>query len=213
MYCDAHAFTTTYRFPAAIKSSQALSRSASRSAVWIVNFVMAAFNIFIRKAGEEGQEVEVTPQTTVGEIKAKHCLKGYAVRFKGPWKDGAKMADLGIKDGETINMCKTGCSAAQKASLRLIKGDTKKSTAHSHLNLHPETQGVVVEAVMAEGQRVSGKMDELRDDVQDMQNILRGKETGPQEGQSDKERFRQIRMLERAWAAISRNAKQNALPK
>ena len=155
--------------------------SASRSAVRIVNFVMAAFNIFIRKAGEEGQEVEVTPQTTVGEIKAKR-LKGYAVRFKGPWKDGAKMADLGIKDGETINMCKTGRSAVQKASLRLIKGDTKKSTAHSHLNLHAQTQGVVVEAVMAEGQRVSGKMDELRDDVQGMQNILRGKKNRSSRG-------------------------------
>ena len=72
---------------------------------------MAAFAVFIRKVGEGPLEVEVTPEVTVGELKANNDLKGYAARFKGPWKDGNTMADLRIKTGETTNVCKTSYSA------------------------------------------------------------------------------------------------------
>ena len=50
---------------------------------------MIPFKISLRKVGEAGQEVEVMPETPVGEIKAQQDLKGYSVRFKGPWKDDA----------------------------------------------------------------------------------------------------------------------------
>ena len=123
---------------------------------------MAAFTIFIRKVGEEGQEVEVTPETTIGELKAQQGLKGYGFRFKGPWKDSAKIADIGIKAGETLNVCKAAPTPKQQAALRLKSGDTKKSTAHTHLNLHAATQGVVVAAIMAEGQQVSGEVQEVK---------------------------------------------------
>ena len=68
---------------------------------------MNPFKISLRKVGEECQEVEVTSETTVREIKAGQDLKGYGFRFKGPRKDSATMADLGIKVGETIHVCKT----------------------------------------------------------------------------------------------------------
>ena len=64
----------------------------------------AAFKVFVRKVGEEGQEVEVTPDTTVRKIKAQHGLKRYFFRFNGLWHNNAKkMTDLGVEAGETID--------------------------------------------------------------------------------------------------------------
>ena len=78
---------------------------------FILPTTAAAFKVFIRKVGEEGQEVEVTPESTVGEIKAQQGLKGYSLRFKRyTHRSGmlrhpcanVKMTDLGVKAGETI---------------------------------------------------------------------------------------------------------------
>ena len=82
---------------------------------------MAAFTVFTRKVGEEGQDLEVKPETTVGEIKAQQGLKGYALYFKGRWKDSAKMKDLGIQSGDIISACKTGYKPGQRAGKKLEK--------------------------------------------------------------------------------------------
>ena len=82
----------------------------------------ASFNVWIQKAeSSERQEVEVTPETTVGNLKEKHGLKSYGCRFKGAWKNASTMADLRVKAGETIHFCKTG----------LQKLCAKRSRAHS----------------------------------------------------------------------------------
>ncbi len=110
--------------------------------------------------------MEVKPETTVAEIKAKLNMKGHVLCFGGNRKDGHSMADLGIKRGETINVFKTAPGSARQASLRLKKGKenggTRKSTAHDHLNLHQQTQGVVVEAVMREGERTRAALRDAR---------------------------------------------------
>jgi hypothetical protein len=158
---------------------------------------MAAFKVFIRQSGEEGKEVEVTPETTVGEIKAQKSLKGYAFRFKGSWNDSSKMVDLGIKAGETINVFKTSLTPEKKAALRLKAGEGKRSTAHGHLNLHAQTQGVVVDAVMSEGQKVADKVDKVKDDTAAIRNFFEGGEVHRKEGQSDKARVKELRLLKR----------------
>ena len=150
---------------------------------------MIPFKISLRKVGEAGQEVEVMPETTVGEIKAQQDLKGYGFRFRGPRKDSATMADLGIKVGETIHVCKTAPSVVRQAALRLKTGECKKSNAHNHLNLHAQTQGVVVDAVMMEGDRV----------VNVLGGLLRGKETPRDPSQTDKERMNEILIQKRRY--------------
>ena len=101
------------------------------------------------------------------------------------------MVDLNIKAGETISACKTSHNPEYKASLRLNKGDGKKSTSHSHLNLHAQTQGVVLEAVMAEGDRVCGR-------IKSVEGLIRGEDAPRVEGQSDKARLKELRLKKRA---------------
>ena len=141
---------------------------------------MATFPNFIRKVGEEPLKVDFTPETTVGDIKAQHDLKGHAFRFKGPWKDNSKMVDLGIKAGETINVC--GCNTSRtseyKALHRLKTGLTKKSTAHAHI--HKETQAVLVDAVMKEGSKTVGAIAELSKQMDE--------KTRPMPGEADQMR-------------------------
>ena len=80
---------------------------------------MAAFNIFLRKTGEGKEQLEVTPKTTVADIKAEKNLKGYVLCFKGHRKDGDAMATLGVQAGDTINVCKTSHDSAYYAARRL----------------------------------------------------------------------------------------------
>ncbi len=114
-----------------------------------------SFKILVRKAGEEASEIAVTAATTIAEIKSQKGLKGYVCCYKGNRKDAETMAALGMKPGDTISVCKTAQTAVYQATRKLqrgkAKGGTAKSTAHAHL--HTQTQAVVVEAVMTEGQR------------------------------------------------------------
>ena len=85
---------------------------ADASAATTANLASAAaFKIFTRKVGEEGQEVWVTPESTVGEIKAQRCLKGYSLRFnrysRRCLNANVKMTDLGVQAGETIAVYRT----------------------------------------------------------------------------------------------------------
>ena len=125
-----------------------------------------SFQIFVRKTGEAPQEVHVTPTTTVAEIKAQKDLKGYVCCFKGNRKDGDTMTTLGIQNGGTINVFRTAQNPAYQAAKRLqrgkAKGGTAQSTAHAHLNLHRETQEVVVEALMTENQQTREAVAEVR---------------------------------------------------
>ena len=125
-----------------------------------------SFRIFVRKTGEAPQEVHVTPTTTVAEIKAQKDLKGYVCCFKGNRKDGDTMTTLGIQSGNTINVFKTAQSPAYQAAKRLqrgkAKGRTAQSTAHAHLNLHRQTQEVVVEAIMTESQQTREAVAKVR---------------------------------------------------
>ena len=75
--------------------------------------------------------------------------------------------------------------ALEKAMKHAVEEDGNKTRVHLEN---------VEENIHGRHDQHDRKMDELHDDVQDMQNTLRGKETGPQEGQSDKERLKQIRM-------------------
>ena len=58
--------------------------------------VMAAFKVFIRRAGGVPVEVEVTPETTMQQINVRHDLIGYVLTFKGNRKGIDSVADLGI---------------------------------------------------------------------------------------------------------------------
>ena len=79
----------------------------------IVYLLGTAFKVFVHKVGEEGQEVEVTPESTVGEIKALQGLKGYCFYFEGTrWANKAKMTDLGVKAGENITAVKRRTTTA-----------------------------------------------------------------------------------------------------
>ena len=115
---------------------------------------MASFTIFIRKPGEDKEEMVVTRETTVADVKALKGLKGHVLCFRGNRKDGDTMAILGIAAGETINVCKTTCNPNYYATRRLKlskdkRGGTARSTAHP--SLHAQTQAVVVDAVMSDG--------------------------------------------------------------
>ena len=125
-----------------------------------------SFQIFVRKTGEAPQEVHVTPTTTVAEIKAQKDLKGYVCCFKGNRKDGDTMTALGVQSGDTINVFRTAQNPAYQAAKRLqrgkAKGGTAQSTAHAHLNLHRQTQEVVVEALMTENQQTREAVAEVR---------------------------------------------------
>ena len=109
-----------------------------------------SFKIFVRKTGEEASEIDVTAATTIAEIKAQIGLKGYVCCYKGNRKDTETVAVLGMKAGDTISVCKTAQTAVYQAARKLQRG-TAESTAHAHLLA--QTQAVVVEAVMTEGQR------------------------------------------------------------
>ena len=134
------------------------------------------FRIFVSKTGENPQEVHVTPTTTVAEIKAQKDLKGYVCCFKGNRKDGDTMTTLGIQSGNTINVFRTAQNPAYQAAKRLqrgkAKGGTAQSTAHAHLNLHRQTQEVVVEALMTENQHTREAVEEVRVDVQKLTEQL-----------------------------------------
>ena len=135
-----------------------------------------SFRIFVRKTGEAPQEVHVTPTTTVAEIKAQKDLKGYVCCFKGNRKDGDTMTTLGIQSGNTINVFKTAQNPAYQAAKRLqrgkAKGGTAQSTAHAHLNLHRQTQEVVVEALMTENQQTREAVAKVRVGVEHLTEQL-----------------------------------------
>ena len=113
---------------------------------------MAAFKVFLRKTGETGVEVEVTPETLMSDLKVRRDLVGYTMSYKGHLKNATRMADLGIKAGETISAVKTRQTPVRQVELRLKTGHIIWTTAHSHLNLHVQTQAMVVSAVMEESE-------------------------------------------------------------
>ena len=136
--------------------------------VYALPLAMAAFTIFPRKPGEEKVQLEVTPQTTVADIKKRNGLKGHALCFKGNRKDSDTIAILGIEAGDVINACKTGGNASYHAARRLqmgkANGGTVKSTAHP--SLHATTQAVVIDAVMSEGEQTRRDLSTLASAVQ-----------------------------------------------
>ena len=89
-------------------------------------------------------ETQVTPETTMRDLKARCDLKGYQLSFKGTRNDGIRVADLGIQPGETISAIRTGYTPGNQASWRKKTGRSKVSRVHD-----------VVEAVMNEGGKVS----------------------------------------------------------
>ena len=113
---------------------------------------MAAFKVFLRKTGETGVEAEVMPETLMSDLKVRRDLVGYTMSYKGHLKNATRMADLGIKAGETISAVKTRQTPVRQVELRLKTGHIIWTTAHSHLNLHVQTQAMVVSAVMEESE-------------------------------------------------------------
>jgi hypothetical protein len=163
---------------------------------------MTAFQIIIRKSGEEGHQINVRPETTISEIKAQERLQGIAFRFKGQIKDATTMAAMGIKPGEIVNVYKTAPTGATQSALRLKSGKIKRS--YNHAQLHAASTGTVVEAVMSESQRVAGKIEAvnedtkaIREDVQNLTNILRRENTESDEGRPVKELLAEGRMAVR----------------
>ena len=163
---------------------------------------MAAFNINLRKTGEDLKKVQVTPATTVRELKAQEGFKGHVFFFKKSLKDADTMEDLGISAEETINVHKTAPTSYRRAALRLKSGDTKRS--HNHAQLHAASTGAVVDAVMDEGQRVADKVDKVKDDTAvvrgdtaALRNFFEGGEVPRKEGQSDQARLGELRVQKR----------------
>ena len=126
---------------------------------------MAAFKVLLRKTGEVGFEIDVTPETLISEIKAEHGLGGCMLSYKGHRKGTASVADIGIQPRETISVVKTGTSLEQQSALRMKKGQ-KRATAHSHLNLHTQTQGVILTGMMTECQLLGQKFDAIKNAVE-----------------------------------------------
>lgn len=157
---------------------------------------MAAFNINLRKSSEDPKKVQVTPTTTVRELKAQEGLKGHGFFFKKSLKDADTMENLGIIAEETISVFKTGPTPGQHATLRLKKGDTKRS--YNHAQLHAASTSTVVGAVMGEGQRVADKVDQVKEDTSVIRNIFEGGEIPRKEGQSDQDHLGKLRLQKRA---------------
>ena len=154
---------------------------------------MAAFGIKLRKTGEVGKEVQVTSATTVRELKAQEGLQGCQLYFKKTLKDADTMEGIGA--GETISVWKTAPAASLQAGLRLKNGQAKRS--HNHAQLHAASTGVMVGAVMEEGQRVVGKVEEVKDDTVAIRAFFEGGEVPRKEGQTDKARMKELRLLKR----------------
>ena len=66
---------------------------------------MAAFRISIKEGvSDERHEDEVTPATTMRDIKDRLGLKGHAFCFGGNRTDSATMESISIKDGDNISV-------------------------------------------------------------------------------------------------------------
>ena len=76
---------------------------------------MDAFQIMLRKAGEEPQEIRVVPGTTISEIREHHNLKGHQFAYKTSRKGSDTIQDLEITAGETLNVFYTACTATRRA--------------------------------------------------------------------------------------------------
>ena len=129
----------------------------------------SSFKIFVRKVGEDPQEVFVTPTTTVAEIKAQKGLKGYVLCFKGHRKVADTMSTLGIQAGDTISAINTSHSGEYQAAQRLKRGKEKGgsafSRAYTHLNMHEQTRATVVAAVMDESQKTRNDIAGMHEDL------------------------------------------------
>ena len=62
----------------------------------------------LRRTGEEGFDEDVTAATTVGQLKARNGLQGWALRFRSAWKDADTTAKLGAQARDVISLCKSG---------------------------------------------------------------------------------------------------------
>ena len=113
---------------------------------------MAAFKVFIRRTGGVPVEVDVTPETTMHQIKVSHDLVGYTMTFRGNRRGADTVAAIGIQVGETISVVKTGLTPEKKSAWRLGRGDIHTSTAHDLAHLHARTEATVVGAVMEESE-------------------------------------------------------------
>ena len=160
---------------------------------------MTAFQIIIRKSGEEGHQINVRPETTISEIKAQERLQGFAFRFKGQIKDATTMAAMGIKPGEIINVYKTAPTGATQSALRLKSGKIKRS--YNHAQLHAASTGTVVEAVMSESQRVAGKIEAVNEDTKairkEVESLTNMEQLDTPEGQSDRQWLGTLRVKKR----------------
>ena len=85
----------------------------------------SSFKMFVRKVGEDPQEVFVTPTTTVAEIKTQKGLKGYVFCFKGNRTVTDTMRTLGVQAGDTISAINTNQSGEYQAAKRLKRGQEK----------------------------------------------------------------------------------------
>ena len=155
---------------------------------------MAAFKVFIRKSGETGVEIEVVPDTTVGDIKARHDLVGSTLSYKGQLKNATRMSDIGIQAGSVISVVKTAQTGLKQAESRMKHGQ-KRSTVH-HLALHAQTQAVVVSSVMEESEltrtTVKGESASIKKTLGDVLDIVRGGTTARAPNQSAHDRRKEL---------------------
>ena len=127
----------------------------------------------LRTTGNDPREIRVVPGTTISELKEQHNLKGHQFFYKTPRKGSDTIEDLGITAGETLNVFKTSPTAKRQAD-NIFKGGRKKKTKYSDLvDLHVASSSGVIGAVMEEGERCVGKVDDVKKTLWPSSNRLR----------------------------------------
>ena len=164
--------------------------------------------IIIKMQNGEEKVMDGVPKTkTGGDIKQELFLSGHSLHYKSKsMKKETTLEELGVKDGDTICAYDTRIPKGYEdrshyaASLRVQAG---KGTRHKLL--HKETQEVVKKGFADLGQKV----DDQGKKVDKIEDILQGKATERMDGQTDKERMKQIRTVKRTMDNELMDLKEN----
>ena len=155
--------------------------------------------IFVKQPGMDSIRIEAKSTDTVASIKEQLGLPKAAFWLGRQFlKNASTLEACGVQQGATINALQNNkvpggfANRGQyQSAMKLQSGKIKVASAHPEL--HNQTQSVV----MAESSQVQAKVQEVKEDVKELKGLLRGEEAPRAEGQSDKERIKELRLRKR----------------
>ena len=120
----------------------------------------SSMKIFIKKVGEEPQELTVNLCDTVLQVKERLQLNSVSLRLRQtPLKNSTTMEQAGVQEGAVLTAFATNTAPQgfdnrnQYQAARSLKlGKTHKSVAHA--SLHQATQAVVMQESALLGQKL-----------------------------------------------------------